>query len=165
MRPAKPMQPKEIFLALAEERVDYVLVGGLAAIAHGASLTTLDTDICFRQDPENCDRLARVLQRLQAEIFPPRAVPIPLTAELLQTHRLVHLRTRAGRLDLLATIPGLGTYEELVADSIELSVGGHRVPALSLDQLIQAKSALNQPKDREHLDQLLAIRKLHGDPR
>ncbi len=157
------MQPKEIFLALADEDVEYVLIGGLAATVHGVSLVTLDTDICFRQTPENCQRLARALERLQAEIFPTRQLPIPITAELLAGYRIVHLRTRAGRLDLLSTVPGLGTYEEIVNGSASIQIGEMTVQVLTLDQLIQAKSVLDQPKDREHLDQLLAIRKLRQE--
>lgn len=158
------MQPEAIFRSLASEGVEYVLVGGLAATAHGASIITVDTDICFRQTPENCERLARALDAVGAEIFPPRAVEIPITGELLLTHRIVHLRTRAGRLDVMASVPGLGGYDELVAEAVTISVGDLPVPLLSLDQLIQAKSVLDQPKDREHLDQLLAIRKLRQKP-
>jgi len=158
------MQPEEIFRSLASKGVEYVLVGGLAATAHGVSIITVDTDICFRQTPENCERLARALDAVGAEIFPPRTVEIPITGELLSTHRIVHLRTRAGRLDVMASVPGLGGYDELVAGAITISIGDLPVPLLSLDQLIQAKSVLDQPKDREHLDQLLAIRKLRQKP-
>jgi hypothetical protein len=158
------MQPEAIFRSLASEDVEYVLVGGLAATAHGASIITVDTDICYRQTPENCERLARALAAVGAEIYPPRPVEIPITGELLLTHRIVHLRTRAGRLDVMATIPGLGGYEDLVTEAVTISVGDLPVPLLSLDQLIRAKSALDQPKDREHLDQLLAIRKLRQKP-
>jgi hypothetical protein len=154
------MQPETIFRSLADHQVEYVLVGGLAATAHGASIITVDTDICFRQSPENCERLARSLTSLGAEIYPPRPVPIPITGALLQTHRIVHLRTPAGRLDVMASVPGLGSYEQLSPSSTVITVGDLRIPMLSLDQLIQAKSVLDQPKDREHLDQLLAIRKL-----
>jgi hypothetical protein len=157
------MQPEAIFRSLAEHRVEYVLIGGLAATAHGASLVTLDTDICFRQTAENCERLAHALASLEAEIFPPRSVLIPITGELLQTHRIVHLRTQAGRLDVMTSVPGLGNYEEIMPEATVISITDLRIPILSLDQLIRAKSALDQPKDREHLDQLLAIRKLR-DP-
>jgi hypothetical protein len=154
------MQPEAIFQSLAERKVEYVLVGGLAATAHGASIVTLDTDVCFRQTPENCERLARSLEPLGAEIFPVRSMAIPITGELLQTHRIVHLRTRAGRLDVMATVPGLGTYDDIFPDATLIAIGDLQIPILSLDQLIQAKTALSQPKDLEHLDQLLAIRKL-----
>lgn len=158
------MAPDAIFRSLAEQDVEYVLVGGLAATAHGVSIITVDTDICFRQTPENCERLARSLEPLAAEIYPPRPVPIPITAELLRTHRIVHLRTRAGRLDVMASIPGLGLYDEIVPGVTVIAVGDLQIPILSLDQLIRAKSALHQPKDREHLDQLLAIQKLKEEP-
>jgi hypothetical protein len=157
------MQPEAIFRSLAEHGVEYVLVGGLAATAHGASLVTLDTDICFRQTPANCERLAEALGSLGAEIFPTRPILIPITGELLQTHRIVHLRTQAGRLDVMAEVPGLGNYAAISPGVAIISVGDLQVPILSLDQLIQAKSVLSQPKDREHLDQLLAIRKLRNE--
>lgn len=157
------MRPEEIFQSLADNGVEYVLVGGLAAAALGASIITVDTDICYRQTAENCERLARSLESLQAEIFPPRQVPIPITGELLRTHRIVHLRTLAGRLDVMASVPGLGTYEDILPGKTVIDVGGLQIPMLSLDQLIQAKSVLDQPKDREHLDQLLALRKLRQE--
>lgn len=37
---------------------------------------------------------------------------------------------------------------------------GFSVPVLTLDQLIRAKSVLQQSKDRQHLDQLLQVRRL-----
>ncbi len=60
----------------------------------------------------------------------------------------------------MASVPGLGTYEEIFPSVTLIAIGDLQIPILSLDQLIRAKSALDQPKDREHLDQLLAIRKL-----
>lgn len=158
------MEPQEIFRALADEQVEYVLIGGLAATIHGASLVTLDTDVCIRHSPSNCERMARALERLEAEIYPTRQVPIPITADLLQTHRLVHLRTKAGRLDLITSVPGLGTFEEFAHGSTTIQLDDVTIPVLTLDQLIQAKSAMNQAKDREHLDQLLAIREMKQSP-
>jgi len=154
------MNPEAIFQILSDEGVEYVLVGGLAATAHGASLVTFDVDVCFRRGPANCERLARALARLAAEVFPPRQEPIPITAGLLETHRLVHLRTHAGRLDLLAEIPGLGTYEDLYPETTRIDISGFSVPVLTLDQLIRAKSVLQQSKDRQHLDQLRKLKDL-----
>lgn len=157
------MEPEAAFRALVEEGVEFVLIGDLAAIVHGATGATSAIDVCFRQDPENCARLARALGRLHAEVFPPRQPPVELTAELLQRYRMFHLRTAAGRLDLLSTVPGLGSFDDLVGGATSVDLSGLTVPVLSLDQLIQSKAALDQPKDREHLDQLLAIRRLGDD--
>jgi hypothetical protein len=60
----------------------------------------------------------------------------------------------------MTSVPGLGRYDEIRPSATVITVGDLQIPMLSLDQLIQAKEALDQPKDREHLDQLLAIRKL-----
>lgn len=157
------MQQSEIFQALTEEGVEYVLIGGLAAIVQGASLVTLDTDICFRQNLPNCERPVLALARLDAETYPTRPTHIPITPELLQTHKLVHLKTKLGRLDLIAIVPGLGTFEDLASGATTIELGDLTIPVLTLDQLIQAKSALSQPKDREHLDQLLAIRDIRRE--
>jgi predicted nucleotidyltransferase len=156
------LEPEAAFRALVEEDVEFVLIGGLAATVHGATHATLDIDVCFRQSPENCARLARALGRLEAEIFPPRDPPLDLTAELLQRYKMFHLRTAAGRLDLLSTVPGLGSFDDLAGGATSVELSGLTVPVLSLDQLIQSKAALDQPKDREHLDQLLAIRRLRN---
>jgi predicted nucleotidyltransferase len=154
------LEPEAAFRALVEEGVEFVLIGDLAVIVHGASGANLEINVCFRQSPENCIRLARALGRLEAEIFPTRDPPLEITAELLQRYRLFHLRTSAGRLDLLSNVPGLGAFDDLVGGATSVELSGLAVPVLSLDQLIQSKAALDQPKDREHLDQLLAIRRL-----
>lgn len=44
------MQPEAIFRSLVDHEVEYVFVGGLAATAHGVSIITVDTDICFRAE-------------------------------------------------------------------------------------------------------------------
>jgi hypothetical protein len=155
------MNPEAVFRTFAEEEVEFVLVGGLAATAHGASLVTFDIDVCFRQTADNCERLARALGRLEMEIFPPRQIPI--TSELLQSYRLLHLRGPAGRLDLLVEVPGLGMYDDLFSETTRIDLLGISVPVLTLDQLIRAKSVLQQSKDRQHLDQLLQVRKLRGE--
>jgi len=41
--------------------VDFVLVGGYAAVAHGASLMTRDVDVCCRFSLENLERLHKAL--------------------------------------------------------------------------------------------------------
>ena len=49
-RPA-PLDPERLFAVLRGHRVDYVLIGGLAAVLHGSALVTNDADICPDRDP------------------------------------------------------------------------------------------------------------------
>jgi hypothetical protein len=154
------MHPLEIFLALGRNDVPYVLVGGIAATVHGATFATFDVDICFQRKRAACERLAAALAELSARVFPERGTDVPLTPELLLDHRMVHVTTPAGRLDLFTSIPGLGSYDDIVTESTRTVVEGVVVPVLTLDQLIRAKSALSDPKDRQHLSQLLELKRL-----
>jgi hypothetical protein len=47
---------------LIEGKVEFVLVGGYAAVAHGASLMTRDLDVCSPSSVENLRRLSAVLE-------------------------------------------------------------------------------------------------------
>ena len=44
---------------LAAGEVEFILVGGLAANAHGSVRTTADLDVVYSRTAENLDRLAR----------------------------------------------------------------------------------------------------------
>lgn len=47
--------------ALADDGVEFVLVGGMAGIVHGAARLTQDLDIVYRRTPENLERLKNAL--------------------------------------------------------------------------------------------------------
>ena len=51
-------QPEAILRVLLRHRVDFVLIGGVAATLHGSNLRTGDLDICPARDPANLERLA-----------------------------------------------------------------------------------------------------------
>jgi hypothetical protein len=46
--------------------VDFIVVGGLAALLNGASLVTFDVEIVHARDPENLVRLERALNSIGA---------------------------------------------------------------------------------------------------
>ncbi len=48
-------------IGLQEVEIRFVLVGGLAATAHGASRVTDDLDICYDRERDNLDRLSALL--------------------------------------------------------------------------------------------------------
>ena len=43
---------------LDRNRVEYIVVGGTAALAHGSARLTQDLDVVYSRTPENLDRLA-----------------------------------------------------------------------------------------------------------
>jgi len=62
--PDSPPDFRLVLERLNSERVRFVLVGGLAMVAHGSSHVTRDIDICYEREPENLAALAGAIATL-----------------------------------------------------------------------------------------------------
>lgn len=146
----------ELVTLLAEHGVEFIIVGGVAAVLQGASLTTFDLDVLHRRTPENVDRLLRALARLGAVYRHDsrRLTPGP-EHRLGPGHQL--LATTLGDLDVLGTIGANTTFEDVAARATRITLRGHAVDVLSLEDLIAAKSFADRPKDRAALPLLRAV--------
>lgn len=144
--------------------VDFVVVGGVAARAHGSTRITEDLDLCYARDPANLDRLASLLASWHAY---PRGVepglPFIMDRRTLDQVRVLTLTTDEGDLDLLDRIEGVGEFAAVCAASVAVEASGN-LPfrVLDLDPLIAAKRATRRQKDRDQLPELEAIRELRG---
>jgi predicted nucleotidyltransferase len=147
--------------ALDQHSVKYVLVGGVAVVAHGSTLMTQDLDILYQVVPANVQRLLDALSDLDAYVYnDPRRLRFGFDHLNNRGHHLTE--TKAGRIDALGAI-GLNSdifYEHVIDDAIGLSVFGIEVKCLSLDRLIAVKKELNRPRDRLAVMELEAIRQL-----
>ena len=156
----KPLQPEKLFQVLAHHRVDYVLIGGLAATLHGSSALTNDADICPDASPENRERLAAALRDVRARVrteAEPDGVRFSVDADFLRRTQLVNLTTRYGDFDIAFQPAGSRGYEDLVGDAIELEIDGTVVRVASLADIIRSKEIANRPKDRATLPILYAL--------
>lgn len=153
--------PGEVITRLVDAGVRFILIGGLAAQAHGSASLTRDIDVCYARDPDNLMRLAEVLADLVAirRGFPDGAPKMPpLDARTLGAGDAFTLQTRFGPFDLLARPdPGLD-YEDLSKAAVETQFAGRRIYAAGLDDLIAMKRAAGRPKDRIELEVLGALR-------
>lgn len=152
-------RPDLLLGALLDGNVRFVIVGGLAAQAHGSPSLTGDLDICHALDRENLDRLALVLVALAAvRRGLPEAARAPLDARALRATGVLTLTTRHGDLDLLAhPDPGLG-YDQLARSAMTTEIMGRVVLVAGLDDLMAMKRAAGRPKDRIELEILGALR-------
>lgn len=141
--------------------VDYVLVGGLAAAAHGSSLLTQDIDVCIRLGAENLRRLQRALHGLEPvhRMAQPRR-PFDEGVASLDSFKNLYLSTKLGQLDCLGEVLGVGDYAAVQKQSIEIDLNGAACQVISLDALITAKSAMSRDRDRMAVEQLRAIKSL-----
>lgn len=146
-----PTRFVELLAALIERRVDFVLVGGAAAVLAGAVISTEDLDIVPDLAEANLERLAATLTALDAVYADPSGRTIRPDLEKLRSFRLSLLRTRLGRLDDLREIGAGLDYAALVGRSLDYDLGEVRVRAADLPTLIEAKEAANRDKDRAQL--------------
>lgn len=154
---------REALDALTTAGVEYVLVGGVAGIAHGAARVTYDLDVVYRRTQANIERLSRALASHRPYLRgAPPGLPFRWDVDTIRRGLNFTLTTDLGDLDLLGEIAGGGTYDDLLAESIELAPFGIRCRCLSLNQLIRVKRAAGRPKDLEAIAELEAIRSAEG---
>jgi hypothetical protein len=140
----------DILVTLVAHRVDFVVVGGMAAVLQGVPVQTLDIDIVYARDEANVGRLLTALHELDAVFRTDARGLRPDLGHLRSAgHKL--LRTRHGVLDALGTIEDATGYDDLIADAVRLEVVGVTVDVVSLDRLIRIKEKLTRPKDRAML--------------
>ena len=163
---APPFDPAGILAALNARAVDYLLIGGLAVIAHGHLRATADVDILPRPDAENCRRLAAALGELEAEIAGVDAhlLGIALDAPTLADGANFTLTTRLGALDVMQDVPGVSEYEPLAARAVISELDGVAVRVLALSDLIALKRAADRPRDRDDVAALDEIARLDEQP-
>lgn len=151
----------ELLPLLANHGVEFILIGGGAAIAHGSARMTLDVDVVYSRSPANILRLADALSRHQPYLRgAPPGLPFKWDAATITAGLNFTLTTALGDVDLLADIPGGRTYEDLLNDSMDLQVFGTSCKVVTLSKLIQLKKAAGRPKDLEAIAELITLSRL-----
>lgn len=148
----------QLLRRLAEFDVDFILVGGIAAIAHGAARATYDLDVVYSRDPENLQRLADALEDLSPYLRgAPPGLPFRLDKTTLAQGLNFTLTTDWGELDLLGEITGGGGYDDLLPDTVPATIFGVECQCLDLQRLIEVKRAVGRPKDFEVIAELESL--------
>jgi hypothetical protein len=141
--------------------VEFIVLGGEAAVLHGSPLATFDTDLCYRRTTENLARLATALREVHPTLRgAPPGLPFRLDAESLALGANFTFETDLGPLDLLGWVEPIGTYEQLLPRVETIEIGSSILQVIGLDDLIAIKQHIRRPKDQAVLYQLLAIRRV-----
>jgi hypothetical protein len=148
--------------ALVDARIEFIVVGGAAAVLHGAPTTTQDLDIVHRRTPDNVDRLATLLTRLDAFIREPENRRLRVGAVDLAGRGQHNLSTNLGPLDPLGVLHDGRDYEDLLGSSVLMEDGTLHIRVVDLDTLIGIKSATGRNKDKLLVPILLALRSESG---
>jgi len=154
---------EKLLKAFHQEKVEFVLIGGLAAVLHGSAYVTADLDLCYSRKRANLEKLARALAPFHPAL---RAVPDQVLFQLdptaLRSGMNFTLTTDVGDVDILGEVTGMGSYEQIVAFSEDIEIFQISCKVLTLEGLIKSKRAVGRAKDLKllpELEALLEIRK------
>ena len=148
-----------ILRGLNAANVRYVVIGGVAATAHGSARVTFDVDVCYDPSPENRTRLAGVLAGWHAYLRGVEpGLPFTMDARMLRDVPVLTLATDEGDLDVMDRVAGIGEFDRVAASGESVTVLGVTTRIISLDALIASKRAAGRRKDLEALLELEALR-------
>jgi hypothetical protein len=149
----------DLLRVLSTAGIEYIVVGGAAATAHGAARLTRDLDIVYRRTPENIERIVTVLAPLHP--YPrgaPPGLPFRWDRRTVEFGLNFTLDISLGAIDLLGEIAGGGDFDGLLPHCVALELYGVRCLCLDLETLIRTKRAAGRPKDFDAIAELEAIR-------
>lgn len=143
---------------LSAGAVEFIVIGGMAATAHGSAHVTADLDVVYGRSAENIARLAAALEPLHPYLRgAPAGLPFRFDVETIRHGLNFTLATSAGDLDVLGEAVGGGTYEALLPHTEIRQLYGLSVHFVNLETLIRLKRAAGRPKDLERIAELEAL--------
>ena len=144
--------------ALHDGGVEFIIVGGVAAILNGLGYTTYDLDAVYSRDRANIRKLVRCLEPYSPYLRgAPPGLPFKFDEHTVLMGLNFTLVTAFGDLDLIGEVTAIGGYRELLPRSEEVTAFGVPCRRANLEALIRMKQAAGRPKDFEILAQLQVL--------
>ncbi len=137
----------DLIEGLSEAGIEFVIVGGLAAVIQGAPVTTMDLDIVHNQKEENIRKLLSFLKQIDAHYRRPDDKIIEPREQDLAAKGHVLLSTDLGPLYILAFIEKGYSYQDILPNSVEIEFRGYKIRVLELETLIELKRHSKDSKD------------------
>lgn len=164
MSPPPTADLEALLKAITEAGVEVIVVGGVAAVLHGAPITTQDLDVVYRRSPANIERLETLLHQLDAEARDPAGRRLRPGRSHLEAGGILLLNTRFGPFDPMARLADGRGYEDLLPYTEVLEAADLRVRVLDLPTLVEVKTQAGRPKDRAMVPHLLTLLKQQDEP-
>lgn len=149
------LDPERLLRTLVEHKVEFCVIGAVAAWLQGNPSVTLDLDVMPRRDLDNADRLAAALNALAVRPHGDER-EIELEGADFLGWKAQRFDTDAGPIDVVPLAAAIGGFENVA--TIELSLGEFSVRVITIDEVIASKEKLGRPKDTAALPALYATR-------
>lgn len=156
--PETPLKANPLLRALTDHGVDFVIVGGMAGLAHGSSYPTYDLDVAYARDRENIGRLVAALRAIGVTLRgAPVDLPFQLDARTIENGANFTFDSPYGSFDVLGDVAGVASYGELWGEAVAATVEDVEVKVASIDHLIAMKRAANRPKDQLAVEEYIVM--------
>ena len=108
---------------LIENNVEFVIIGGFAAVAYGVTLVTQDIDVCCRFSVENLGQLQAALDDLNpVHRQTPNRQPLDLSPEKCHSVKNLYISTDRAQPDCLSSVKRFGTFDDALRVSQEIEL-------------------------------------------
>ena len=153
-----PTDFEGLFRCLLDAKVDFIVVGGVAATLQGSARATFDVDVVYSRSDQNVARLVSALRPIDPYLRgAPRGLPFRFDEETVRRGLNFTLQTRLGPLDVLGEVTGGGGFDDLLPFTETVTLYGSQCRCVTLEKLIDLKRAAGRPKDNEILAELEAL--------
>lgn len=151
-------QTERLLEVLADSGLSFVVIGGVAAIAHGATTATQDLDIAMELTPDEIRKLLGALAPYNPVHFTRPDLPLVAeNAESLAEFRLLMVETDLGRLDVLSEVEPFESVDDV--PTVRLPLLPERLfEVVDLDALIAIKAHVGRGKDKILEQELRAVK-------
>jgi hypothetical protein len=147
--------------ALDENKVNYVIIGGVAISFHSSGYITRDLDFCYQRTSGNLKRIVSAFAPFDPRLRGfPENLPFVWDEKTLQNGTNFTLQTTIGEIDMLGEVPGIGSFEQVYKESVSAKLYNCDVRVLTLEGLINAKKAAGRTKDLLVLPELEALKEI-----
>jgi len=144
---------------LRDSGLDFVVIGGVCVVFHGAPLATFDLDICCPFGEENVRKIESALEDLHPyHRLTANKLPLELTRSAFGDLKNFDLQTDLGMLDCLSEVAGVGSFEAVFSRSVLANFSYGQFRFLDLEALIASKRAAGRERDLLALGSLLCIK-------
>jgi hypothetical protein len=160
IEPLPPKAPnlRQLLAPFVRHDVEFVLIGGMAGIAHGSGYLSYDLDLAYSRRTGNIKRLVAALGELEVRLRgAPPELKFLLDERTIENGSNFTFITPHGDLDVLGDIAGVKGFDELAEGAVDRIVAGFPIRVASIDSLISMKRAANRPKDRNMLEDYIVI--------
>ena len=153
-----------LFKALNDEKVQYIIVGGLATVLHGYARFTADIDLVINLNQAEAEKAIKVITSLGLK---PRAPvdPMQFTDENIREswvndkNMLVFSFFDPNNplmvLDVFIREPF--PFDEMIQRAVHMNLGELTVPVCAINDLIEMKRKAGRPKDLEDIKYLESV--------